>query len=101
VGEDASVYWGTTPAAAALAIWSRTSRVAQYPETYNVPLHLLEERPDLSERARHPVHVHYHSLFGEPHHRRALERLRGLDAGDDRLEWLAARLPLRPAPPRV
>jgi hypothetical protein len=101
VDEEASEYWGSNQAAAALAIWSRTSRVTHYPETYNVPLHLLAERPELADRARRPVHVHYHSLFGAPHHQAALDRLRGLDLGEDRLEWLVARLPLRPEPPRV
>jgi hypothetical protein len=101
VGEEASELWGSNQAAAALAIWSRTSRVVHYPDTYNVPLHLLGERPELSARARRPVHVHYHWLFAEPHHEAALEALTGLDVAEDRRRWLAARLPLRTEPPRV
>jgi hypothetical protein len=100
VGREASEYWGSNQAAAALAIWGRTTRVFHYPDTYNVPLHLLGERPDLAARARHPVHVHYHWLFAEPHHEAALEALRGLGVGDERVRWLAERLPLRSAPAR-
>jgi hypothetical protein len=101
VGEEASEYWGSNQAAAAIAIWSRTSRVVHYLETYNVPLHLLAERPDLSSRARHPVHVHYHWLFAAPHHEAALQALEALDVAEDRRSWLAARLPLRAPRPLI
>ncbi|MEO8075147.1 MAG: hypothetical protein ABI818_02385 [Acidobacteriota bacterium] len=97
VGEEASAYWGSNQAAAALAIWSTTRRVLHYPATYNVPLHLLLERPDLAgaSRAAPPVHVHYHWLFTEPYYRAALSLLHELRITPDRLEWLRARLPLR------
>ena len=48
VGQEASEYWGSNQAAAALAIWSTTTRVFHYPETYNVPLHFLMEHPELA-----------------------------------------------------
>jgi hypothetical protein len=97
VGEDASEYWGSNQAAASLAIWSRTKRVVHYPDSYNVPLHLLFERPDLTAfvRSSPPVHVHYHWLFTAPHHERALAALRTLGVDGDRIDWLAARVPLR------
>lgn len=97
VGREASEYWGSNQAAAALAIWSRTGRVVHYPDTYNVPLHLIAAFPELMARVRRSplVHVHYHWLFEDPHHRAALDTLRDLGALPDRLEWLAARLPLR------
>ena len=67
VGLEASEYWGSNQAAAALAIWSTTTRVVHYPDSYNVPLHLLMS-PELANRPRTapPVHVHYHWLFAEP-----------------------------------
>jgi hypothetical protein len=96
VGADASEYWGSNQAAAALAIWSTTRRVVHYPEAYNVPLHLLLEHPELETGPRTSplVHVHYHWLFTAPYYERALAMLRELGAGEDRLEWLRARLPL-------
>jgi hypothetical protein len=74
--------------------------VSEYPATYNVPLHLLVERPDLMVRWRTgpPVHVHYHWLFADPYHETALAALRDLGVAQDRLDWLAARLPLRTIP---
>jgi hypothetical protein len=96
VGEEASEYWGSNQAAAALAIWARTSRVVHYPESHDVPLQLLAERPELAARRRGAplVHLHYHSLFSDPHHHGSLQVLRYLGLGADRLDWLAARLPL-------
>lgn len=96
VGEEASEFWGSNQAAAALAIWSRTSHVVHYPDTYNVPLHLLLARPELvtGPRPTPLVHVHYHWLFTEQWHKPALALLRDLGAAPDRLAWLAERLPL-------
>lgn len=100
VGREASEYWGSNQAAAALAIWSTTSRVFEYPARYNVPLHLLVERPDLMARWRTdpPVHVHYHWLFTDAYHETALAALRDLGVAQDRLDWLTARLPLPTLP---
>ncbi len=96
VGEQAAEYWGSNQAAAALAIWSRTTRVHTYPDSHNVPLHLLGERPELRPlwRTSPPVHVHYHWLFTEAYYKPAIAALRDLGAGQDGLEWLTARLPL-------
>ena len=96
VGHEASEYWGSNQAALALAIWSTTTRVCQYPDAYNVPLHQVIKHPELTPRLRASplVHVHYHWLFTEPYYERALAALRNLGAGPDRLDWLTARLPL-------
>jgi hypothetical protein len=95
VGPEASEYWGSNQAALALAIWSTTTRVLHYPDTYNVPLHMMDQ-PNLRTRRQSPlVHVHYHWVFTESRHEFALAALRDLGASPDRLEWLAARLPLR------
>lgn len=100
VGLAASEYWGSNQAALAVAAWSSGSRVVEYPETCNVPLHLLAQRPDLVEAraARRPlappIHVHYHWMFTAPHHRTACETLRRLGVPADRLSWLEARLPI-------
>ncbi len=96
VGEEAAEYWGSNQAAAALAIWSRTSRVHHYPDSYNVPLHLLVERLELRNlwRTSPPIHVHYHWLFTDAYYKPALAVLRELGAAPDALDWLTARLPL-------
>lgn len=96
VSPQASEYWGSNQAAAALAIWSLTNQVVHYPDSYNVPLHLLTERPDLAARARTTplVHVHYHWLFTNPYYETALARMRSLGADEERLEWLNEHLPL-------
>jgi hypothetical protein len=98
VGAASSEYWGSNQAAAALAIWNTTTRVCHYPDSYNVPLHLLLEYPELiSASGTSPlVHVHYHWLFTDRYYRHALAVLRALSAGQDRLDWLSARLPLQP-----
>jgi hypothetical protein len=97
VGQEASEYWGSNQAAAALAIWSRTGRVVHFPDGYNVPLHLLAGTADLGTclGAAPLVHVHYHWLFTDTHHEKAIAAVRDLGAPPDRLEWLTARLPLR------
>lgn len=97
VGKEASEFWGSNQAAVALAIWSKTTRVLHYPETYNLPLHLLTAQPEITARPLSTalVHVHYHWLFTKDHYKQALMTLRGLGASQDRLDWLAARLPLR------
>jgi hypothetical protein len=75
-------------------------RVAEYPETCNVPLHLLAQRPDLvdARAGRHPIaapiHVHYHWMFTAPYYRAAADTLRRLGVRADRLAWLEARLPI-------
>lgn len=97
VGKEASEFWGSNQAAVAFAIWSTTRSVVHYPETYNLPLHLLTERPEVTSRPLTSalVHVHYHWLFTTSHYEAALATLRDLGAAPDRLDWLAARLPLQ------
>lgn len=97
VGPAASEYWGSNQAAAALAIWSTTLRVQQYPDSYNVPLHLLMDRPDLvaGPRCSPLVHVHYHWVFTDPYFQRALGTLRDLGVARHSLDWLVSRLPLQ------
>jgi hypothetical protein len=100
VGLESSEYWGSNQAAAALAIWASTRRVCHYPDSYNVPLHLLLEHRELTlgPRTSPLVHVHYHWLFTESYYRQALDLLHELNAGQDRLDWLRSRLPLQTAP---
>jgi len=100
VGLAASEYWGSNQAALAVAAWSAGLRIVDYPETCNVPLHLLAQRADLVEaRAGRiplatPIHVHYHWMFTAPYHRTACDTLRRLAVPADRLAWLEARLPI-------
>jgi hypothetical protein len=95
VGREASEYWGSNQAALALAIWSTTTRVCHYPDTYNVPLHLVMDYPELRTRRHSPlVHVHYHWAFTDTRYRAALDALLDLGVSSDRLDWLTARLPI-------
>lgn len=97
VGKVASEYWGSNQAAAALAIWSNTTQVIHYPDSYNVPLHLLVDQANLIPRARKSplVHVHYHWLFTAPYYEAALLTMWKLGADEEQLGWLSERLPLR------
>jgi hypothetical protein len=97
VGPQASEYWGSNQAAAALAIWGATTRVFHYPDSYNAPLHLLMDDPELATglQASPLIHAHYHWLFTHLHHVRAIATLQRLGVGRDRLEWLTSRLPLQ------
>ena len=92
----ASEYWGSNQTALAIAIWAMTDRVHVYPPSYNVPLHLIAERPAViaGYRQAGAVHVHYHWLFAEPHDDRPLDTLTTLGAESTRLAWIAERLPL-------
>lgn len=97
VGEAASEYWGSNQAALTLAMWHGTSRVHMYPASHNIPLHLLVDRPELAgwPRTAPPVHVHYHWLFANDRCDASMTALRALNLTEDRLDWLAGRLPLR------
>jgi hypothetical protein len=96
VGLDASEYWGSNQAAAALAIWSTTRRVHHYSDAYNLPLHQAMEHPAFAARPRTLplVHVHYHWLFTERYYGPAIALLRDLGVAPTHLDWLQARLPL-------
>ncbi|MEP7064008.1 MAG: glycosyltransferase, partial [Betaproteobacteria bacterium] len=96
VGREASEYWGSNQAALSVAMWAGSDRVLHYPDTYNVPLHLLTMHGDVDARwlARPPLHLHYHGMFGARTHETALELIERLGVPDDRLQWLAARIPL-------
>jgi len=89
-------YWGSNQAALALAIWGASARVDILPDSYNVPLHALAEKPDVPPRwrARPPVHVHYHWMFEPSHAATALAILRTLGVPDAQLAWLGQRVPL-------
>jgi len=96
VGPEASEYWGSNQAAAAFAIWSRTSRVDELSDAYNVPLPLLLDRPDLAAEPRTQplIHVHYHWLFAAAHLDRTLPLMQCLGVPPSQLAWLRARLPI-------
>jgi len=97
VGRAGSEYWGSSQAALTLAIWSLTERVAHYPDSYNVPLHLIASEGEIDPRwlARWPVHLHYHWMFDARHHENAMELLARLRVPADRRAWLAERTPFR------
>ena len=97
VGRAGSEYWGSSQAALTLAIWSLTDRVAHYPDSYNVPLHLLASEGEIDPRwlARWPVHLHYHWMFDARHHENAMDLLARLRVPADRRAWLLERTPFR------
>lgn len=97
VGRAASEYWGSNQAALALTIWAETDRVLHYPACYNVPLHLVATQGDLDPTwsAQPPVHLHYHWMFQPEYHEIAMELMAKLGVPEDRLAWLARRIPLQ------
>jgi hypothetical protein len=96
LGAAGTEYWGSSQAAAALAAWSRTSRVHVYPDSYDVPLHAVAQQSPIDARwtAASPVHVHYHWMFTPSYTSAAIQALERLGTGRDRLEWLRTRVPL-------
>jgi len=97
VGRAGSEYWGSSQAALTIAIWSLTDRVVHYPDSYNVPLHLLASEGEIDPRwlARRPVHLHYHWMFDARHHENAMDLLARLRVPADRRAWLLERTPFR------
>ena len=97
VGRAGSEYWGSSQAALTLAIWSLTDRVVHYPDSYNVPLHLIASEGEIDARwlARAPVHVHYHWMFDARHHENAMDLLTRLGVPADRRAWILERTPFR------
>ena len=96
VGTAAGEYWGSNQAALAVTVWSLTDRVHVYPDSYNVPLHMLVDRRTFPgwPVSRPLVHVHYHWLLTAPTHEDALTTLEGLGVQQERIAWLRERLPL-------
>ena len=95
VGHTASEYWGSNQAALALTIWATTNRVVHYPDSYNIPLHLIasEGKIDRKWQINSPVHLHYHWMFEQRHHEMALEIIEQLGVQTDRMEWLVQHVP--------
>ncbi len=100
VGPAGSAYWGSSQTALSLAIWSATSRVAEYDARYNIPLHLLAKQQPMDPiwGAASPVHIHYHWMFQRQSVNEALSVMSRLGVDQPRLDWLQKRLPLPDSP---
>jgi hypothetical protein len=95
VGQAGSEFWGSSQAVLAIAIWATTDRVLHYPPTYNLPLHLVAATGEIDPvwTAVPPVHVHYHYMFTPQRCEIAMEIMAKLGVTEDRLAWLADRVP--------
>ncbi|MEY4722220.1 MAG: hypothetical protein RIQ46_1945 [Pseudomonadota bacterium] len=92
VPPEGYAWWGTAQAALSIAAVLLGGRVRELDARHNVPLHLEGPVPEGA------VHLHYHWLFGDADGvARVLSP--GLCLGEDRRQWLAARLPLSLSPP--
>jgi hypothetical protein len=96
IGAAGTEHSGSAQAATAVAAWSRTSRVHVYPDSYDVPIRALAQQSRIDPRwtAAPPVHVHYHWMFTPSYTSAAMHVLERLGTPRDRLDWLAARVPL-------
>jgi len=93
VSEVGSAFWGTSQMSLSLAAIDRGCIVDILPETYNVPLHFLE---DLDVRASLPlVHIHYHWLASSGAQEATPLLDERLNLTTDVREWLKSQLPLR------
>jgi hypothetical protein len=93
VSELGSSFWGTSQLALSLAAVAGGIRVDLLPETYNLPLHCLDDM--VAEVPTPLVHLHYHWLASSgTAEANALLDTR-LHLATDVREWLRARLPLR------
>ncbi|MDP1679445.1 MAG: glycosyltransferase [Candidatus Nitrotoga sp.] len=97
VGQVASEHWGSNQAALALTVWAGTDRVVHYPACYNVPLHLVASQGDIDAAwtTQPPIHLHYHWMFQPEYHEIAMDLMAKLGVPEDRLSWLARRIPLQ------
>jgi hypothetical protein len=95
VGQAGSEFWGSSQAVLAIAIWATTDRVLHYPPSYNLPLHLVAATGEIDPvwTAVPPVHVHYHYMFTPQRCEIAMEIMAKLGVTEDRLAWLADRVP--------
>jgi hypothetical protein len=92
VSELGSALWGTSQAALSLAAVAGGHEVALLPDTYNFPLHLIDDI--VTEVPTPLVHIHYHWLAssGEGEANAIMDKRLRLSA--DVVEWLRGRLPL-------
>jgi hypothetical protein len=97
VGQAGSEFWGSGQAVLAIAIWAATQRVAHFPGSYNLPLHMVAGKGSIDPQwtKEPPVHVHYHYMFSPQRHEVAMAIMEQLGVPADRLRWLGTRIPLR------
>jgi hypothetical protein len=89
---SATAYWGTSQAAFSLAAIAGKHQVRLLPDTYNFPLHSLNQMTGPIPQPL--VHLHYHWLFAETDAADLLGDAR-LALSGAAIEWLKGQLPLK------
>jgi hypothetical protein len=88
---EASAWWGSSQAALSAAVSAKVAQILIYPDSYNIPLHIIARRPAMPGPTAPPVLIHYHHLTAEPYRpafRVGLDRIGAPPAARD---WIAAQ----------
>ena len=68
---EASEWWGSSQAALSAAVSAHARNILIYPESYNIPLHILSRQKTGPTKTSTPVLIHYHHLSA-PAYRKAM-----------------------------
>jgi hypothetical protein len=68
---EASKWWGSSQAALSAAVSAHARNIMIYPDSYNIPLHILSRQKTGLVKSSTPVLIHYHHLSA-PAYRKAM-----------------------------
>ncbi len=88
---EATSWWGSSQAALSAAVSVNARNILIYPESYNIPLHIISRRPAAPAKRPAPVLIHYHHLSAPVHHPALAIGLDRIGAAPDVRDWLLSQ----------
>jgi hypothetical protein len=85
-------FWGSGQVSFTLATTSLGLKAGILPEGYNIPIHLDQQVPRLSQ-IRSPIHIHYHWMLEKDHHAEGLRRIQSMALSDDARIYISSLKP--------